>query len=154
MADDFGVEIRGVEEVCEELANAPKKLIPRALLAGLTAGGNVLEEAVRARTPQGKPTSEGEVSLVPLAADLDTNVTLDSEFRGGVAEVGFSDMKASWVEYGHRQIGHKPAKKDQGTVAPHPFMRPAAEVVAEAAVDAFEEAVMDVLETGGLADAA
>lgn len=151
---DIQVTITGLEECCENLANAPKEAIPNALLAGLTAGAKVIETAVAARTPSGTISSEGETSLITLREDLDTNVTLDSEFRGGVAEIGFSEPKAGWVEWGHHMLGHKPTKKDLGTVQPHPFMRPAADVAEEPAVEAFVEAVNGELERVGLLDAA
>jgi HK97 gp10 family phage protein len=140
------IEITGIEACCEALKRAPRAAMPAALLKGLTAGGKVIQDAIAVRTP---------IDTGEMKADLKTKITLDAEFRGGVAEVGFTKQayKANFVEYGHRMIGHKPAKKDLGKVEAHPFMRPAAEVSKEAAVEAFVEAVMTELEGAGIVDA-
>jgi HK97 gp10 family phage protein len=148
MADEALIKIEGIEEVCELLQQASRAAMPRALLHGLTAGAAVIEEYVAGRTPD----KTGE-----LLADLGTTVTLDSDFQGGIAEVGFGGKQghvANFVEYGHRMVGHKPGKKELGNVEPHPFMRPAAEAAAEEAIEAFVDAVMADLGQAGIVDAA
>ena len=50
-----------------------------------------------------------------------------------------------WVEYGHAMVGHRPGKKDLGTIPPHPFMRPGFDASADAAVDAFAESLAATL---------
>ena len=130
------------------LQKAPREAMPGALLHGFTAGSRVIEEYVAGRTPEKQGL---------LLEDLGTTVTLDADFRGGEAATGFSGKQGSvarWVEYGHREVGHKPAKKEEGTVQPHPFMRPAAEMAAEPAVDAFVDAVMQDLTAAGVVDGA
>lgn len=147
MADEL-IEIEGLEETAALFRDAPKEAIPAALLHGLTAGGRVIEEFMAGRTPD----REGD-----LLADLGTTVTLDSEFRGGVAAVGFSAAQghvARFVEFGHRMVGHKPEKKELGEVEPHPFMRPSADAAAEEAIEAFDAAVMTDLRQADLLDAA
>lgn len=130
------------------LERAPKEVVPGALLSGLRAGGQVIEEHMAGRVPD----KTGD-----LLSDLGTTITLDSDFRGGIAQVGFTSAqahKAGWVEYGHRMVSHEPDKAEIGQVQPHPFMRPAADASAEEAVEAFTETVMAELEKGQILDAA
>lgn len=140
--------IEGVERVCRLLTEAPRAVRAKALIRGLTAGGAVIEEAMRPRVP----VKEGE-----LAADLGTTVELQTDLEGGTAKTGFSKKqghKAGWVEYGHEMVGHKPEKKDLGKVEPHPFMRPAAEVAEDAAAEACINGILDEFEAAGIVDAA
>lgn len=142
------IEIDGVEEVAELFRNAPKESIPSALLKALSEAGRVIEEYMAGRTPD----KTGE-----LLANLDISVTLDSDFRGGYAEIGFSGEQghvARFVEFGHRMVGHKPDKKLLGQVEPHPFMRPAADASAEEALDVFVGVMMAELQKSQLLDAA
>lgn len=129
--------------------HAPREAMPEALLKGLASGGKVVEDAIRVQLAPHNKTDE-------LLNDLDTTITLDAEFRGGVAMSGFSRDQgrvANWLEFGHREVGHKPDKKEEGMAAPEPFMRPAAELSAGAAVDAFDDAAMDELAKAGVVDA-
>lgn len=157
MPEEF-ITVDGVDELARAWRDAPQKLIPQALLEGFKAAGWVLMGAIEARTPVGgKIVNGASTTGGDLISDLDMTIQLDDDFRGGVVKVGFGKdqgYKASWVEYGHRMIGHKPGKKDLGVVQPHPFMRPAAETAAESAVEAFTEAFMAALEAGALLDAA
>jgi hypothetical protein len=151
------ITVEGVDEVCREFREAPPRLIPYALLKGLEAAGWVLQGAIESRTPVGGSIVGGRSTTGgALIADLDMNITLDQNFRGGVVKVGFGKQGyvARFVEYGHRMIGHKPRNRELGVVQPHPFMRPAADDAAEAAVAAFNEAFLAALAEGGLLDAA
>lgn len=170
------VYITGADEIAHEFANAPRQLLPTALLRAGTAGGKVLRDAIAALTP---------VDQGHLKADLDVVVTLDSEFRGIVVDVGFGDLGyiARFVEYGHKIMSHKwrrgpkgsdelsrllrskgltklAAKRERvrvsqrelGVAAPRPFIRPAASAAEEAVVDAFTETLLDELTQRGFVD--
>lgn len=141
------VEIEGLEECVAFLRTAPRAAAGSALIRGLRAGGEVIEQAIEVRTP----VREGE-----MKADLDIAITIDADVRGGIAQVGFGEQgyKANFVEYGHRMIGHKPEKKDLGAVEPHPFLRPAAAACQEAAVDAFVEGFLGEMAAAGVVDEA
>lgn len=158
LADEILIQIEGLDEVCEFLERAPRDAIPGALLHGGQAGGAVIEQAMIAQLAPHNKTGE-------LMEDLDTTVTLDGDFRGVDVAVGFShggsdvhgygmDYVARFLEFGHRMVGHAPNKKLLGQVEPKPFMRPAAEIAAEAAIDAFEDAVLSDLASKGILDAA
>ena len=158
MAEEL-IEIEGLDEICHLLESAPKEAVPKALLAGFTAWGEVMQAAIVSVTPVRQVRSGGDEEYPALIEDLAFTVTLDSTFRGGFAEVGFGKQAyvARFVEYGHRQVSHgdsKQTRKELGQVAPHPFMRPAADAVGEEALDAFVSAVYVELAAAGLADAA
>ena len=147
---EFGIKITGIEETCNLLQEAPKSVVPVALLHGLVDGGQVIEEFIA-----GSLAGELTQHTGDLLADLATTVVLDADSRGGIATSGFSGKQAHvarWDEYGHREIGHEPMLKPEGTELPHPFMRPAAEAAAEPAVAAFEYGVMEELIKGGIVD--
>lgn len=142
------IEFEGLDEVCRLLTDAPRAVRAEALIRGLSAGGAVMEEAIAVRVP---------VKAGDLKADLGTTVELRVDLEGGTAKTGFGKKqgyKAGWVEYGHRMIGHKPEKKDLGKVEPHPFMRPAAAVAEEPAVEACVDGMLQVFTAVGVVDAA
>jgi hypothetical protein len=133
------VVITGIEEVQRMLTEAPKNIVMLGYGRALNAGINVLATAIIARTP---------VKKGDLAKALVTNVVVDSQGRGGHAEVGFSGKQghvANWLEYGHVMRGHRPKRKLLGTVAPHPFMRRAADTAGDAAVEAFADSLAATL---------
>lgn len=147
MSDEASIEFDGIEEACYSIRDAPKAAIPPALVHCLTDGGAVVQSAIASRTPD----KTGE-----LLADLDTVVTLDEDQMGGEAETGFSEAQgrvARWLELGHREIGHRPLEKDEGRVAPHPFIRPAAEAAEEEAIETLMNVLMDDLSNAGIVDA-
>jgi len=132
---DFRIEIKGIEETCEGLSELPKRLVKHAFAKALAAASVPMVKALEARTP--KHTGD-------LAEHLMTDIQVDAEGRGGRVDIGYGKegYKARLVEFGHRMVGHKPAKKDLGkAVQPHPFMRPAAAESAEASVEAFDESI-------------
>lgn len=151
MANEM-VTVTGLEEVQALLQNAPKVVVATGYLRGLQAGAEVIQQELYIRTPE---CDEGERNDDDphLNESMVVDIALDSNFRGGVAEVGFGKMgwKANLVEYGHQMVGHKPAKKVLGTVAAHPFMRPAAAAAADRAIEAFANELESVLR-GALTD--
>lgn len=150
---DFEIKITGIDEVCraldEEVSTVKRKLLGEALQAGVQP----IKEAVYARTPvSAHPPSESSTEITVLQHLKDSIISaVEVTDKGGVASVGFGDMGqvANWVEYGHKLIGHaedtgklrkgKPvySHKELGTVEPHPFIRPATETAANAAVEEF-----------------
>jgi HK97 gp10 family phage protein len=112
--------------------------VRRGFTRALTAAAVPVFEAIDARCP---------VDTGEMKGQLKTVIEIDEQARGGTASLGYgtgiNGHKSNWVEYGHRLAGHKPKLKDMGAVQPHPFMRPAAAESAEAAIDAFAEALRD-----------
>lgn len=137
------ITVTGLAEVQEMLATAPKEIVARGYLRALQAGADVIADEVEVRTPIKAEDTGGMLDKGVLRESLMIQVTLDSQFRGGVAEVGFgkNGVVANWVEYGHRMVGHAPGKKEKGVVPPHPFMRPAADASADRAIEAFANSI-------------
>lgn len=129
------------------LEHAPKNVVARGFLKALKAAARPIEQALDARVP---------VAQGHLKAARVTEITLDSRFRGGTVEIGYGKQGhvANFLEYGHRMVGHKPFKKHEGEVKPHPFMRPAAAAAAEAAITAFADTLADEVKGGILENVA
>lgn len=136
---DAVVTITGLEDVQRMLAEAPRDVVARGYLKALQAGANVIADEVEIHTPVKAEDTGGLLDKGVLRESLMIAIELDAQFRGGIAKVGFgkNGHVALWVEYGHNMVGHKPGKKPSGVVPAHPFMRPAADTKANAAIDAF-----------------
>jgi len=142
MPEEFEINVTGIEDVCKELEQMPTRLVKNAFARALAAASVPVAQSVLARTP---------VQTGALKQHLLTDIAVSAEGKGGTAKVGFGKFGhiARFVEYGHREIGHKPDKKELGTVSPKPFMRPAVETSAEASIEAFAESIRDSV-NGGL----
>lgn len=150
--------ITGVEEVQQMLRDAPRNVVARAFLKGFEAAAEPIEAELEIRTPVREATLWNDESFSEfrqqtggdLKAALMHETTLDASFRGGSLEVGFGKQGhvALWVEMGHRMVGHKPGKKLLGNVPAHPFMTPAADASADAAIDAFANVLVATLREG------
>jgi hypothetical protein len=141
-----GVEITGIEETMEMLKSAPRTVVASGFVRALSAAANVMADEIERRCPEKTEDVGGILDKGELRDSIVVAVELDSQLRGGVGYAGFStsngaDFVAQLLEYGHRLIGHKPGKKPLGFVAPTPFIRPAFEFSAEAAVDAFSDSL-------------
>lgn len=146
------VRITGLEDVERRLKNAPKQLVAHAFTKALDRAIGVVEAEVHARTPEGPDQGE-------LKSNIVTAIEIDSNYQGGAAVCGFSsrrsartgkpmDAIASWVEFGHVQVGHgskKSSRRAIGHVPAHPFMRPAAAAAAERAIQVFTDSLLDSL---------
>lgn len=128
-----------------------KRLLLRQtiLVKAGTDAGTVISNALAAFTPERDEGDRNEENP-HLVDSIVIETEVDAEGRGVVVHVGFGNMGyvANFVEYGHRMVGHKPDKKQLGMVQPKPFMRPAAAVAAEAAIDAFLTAIKGVIDDG------
>lgn len=144
---DIDFEVEGADETAEMLEKAPKLVVARGFLKAAKAAVNVVEQALKPRIPK----EHGD-----LEKALTHEITLDSQFRGVTADIGFGKEGhvANWNEYGHRMVGHKPKKKQVGEVQAKPFMRPAMASSAETAIDVFADTLRKELEGGLLEKAA
>ena len=149
------IKVTGITEVQKMLAEAPKSVVARGFLKALDAGAKVFEQELEIRTPVlvsalMTVAEKGKHHPGDLRRALMSLVTLDSQFRGGEAAVGYGKQGfiANFVEYGHRMVTHKPGKKHIGQVPAHPFMRPTFDAKADAALDAFAESLIGTLKEG------
>ena len=122
--------VTGLPGVLEKLRAAGPKLAAKAMRKGLRAGGKVLREAVAERTP---------VKTGLLRENIKLRVSVSEKKMRGRASVGFGKQGyiARFVELGHRQVSHKPEKKEIGHVPAHPFMRPAFDSSVKKATEVF-----------------
>jgi hypothetical protein len=116
----------------------PHTIVVQAFLQALSAGGAVILAEVAARTPE-RDEGERNEDQIHLIEALTYETELDTNGQGGRVRIGFGreGRRAMWVEYGHRLMSHNPDEKEIGTVPAHPFMRPAADAAADAAIEAF-----------------
>jgi len=155
MASGPTVSIEGIEEAVAMLERAPKAIVANAYLKALQAGSNVIRDALEARTPYDPLATANRVhgGRGALRENVKTDIQLDSQFRGGSADIGFGSLGhiALWVEYGHWMVGHskiKGRRKQLGEVAPQPFMRPATDAAAEPSIDAFADSLRKSMQAG------
>ena len=143
MAEEFSVNISGIEEVCALLADAPKDLVRRTFTKALTAACVPVIQTLNSTTPE----LTGD-----MIDHLVTDIAVRTDGTGATAQIGYGSegWKARLVEYGHRMVGHRPGLKLLGHVVAHPFMRPAVASSAEAAVEEFAESVQNSLGNGSL----
>jgi HK97 gp10 family phage protein len=142
------IKITGLADVQRRLKEMPSLVVAKAFHAALDRAAGVMAAEVEIRAPL------GEEGLLPES--IITPVEVDVQKRGGQAAVGFSsaqdprtgvpeDVKAAWVEYGHRQVTHRPGHEQVGYVLPHPFMRPAFDSSANKAIEVFAQALAENL---------
>jgi HK97 gp10 family phage protein len=139
MDDGISVEIEGLEDALKQLDELPLVVVKRTFREALDAACVPVLEALLAEPI---PFLTGD-----LRAHVMFAIKIDPDGHGGTAYIGFGDAgwKARLVEYGHRMVGHKPDLKELGFVRSHPFMRPAAEVSWEAAVEAFGARLIEMV---------
>jgi HK97 gp10 family phage protein len=102
-------------------------LARRALREALEAGGEVLAQAIRERTP---------VETGLLRESVEMTVELNPSGNAGEATIGFGpdqDRIAAWVEFGHREVSKE--QIEVGLVPAHPFVRPAFDEYSSQAAD-------------------
>jgi HK97 gp10 family phage protein len=135
------INVTGLEAACGALDSLPDDIAKKALRKALDASMVPVLETMGPNIP---------VETSDLKAHLKATVRINSNTKSGTATIGFGQAgwKARLVEYGHREIGHEPNKTDLGkTVPAHPFMRPALEQAADAAVQAFADSILESFET-------
>lgn len=134
------VTMTGLGDVQKLLRESPKHIVVVGYAKALNAGAVVIEQTLQVMTPESGIDRENRL---PLAESIVIEVEVDTEGKGGVAEVGFgaNGYIANMVEYGHRMVTHAPGKKQVGDVPAHPFIRPAFDQSAEAAIAAFAASI-------------
>lgn len=142
MAEEFGINVVGIEETCAALTRLPARVVKHAYAKALAAAAVPVVRELLPRVPQltGK-----------LAASQVTVINVDAQGKGGIAQIGFGKQGyvARLIEYGHRIIGHRPRKVNTGkTVPAKPFMRPAAQAAATESVEAFRDSLLESIAQG------
>ena len=158
----MGITVRGIPELQRNLLAFPKLLMMECIAVALRRAADVFVAVVRARCPMGKGEFDAESGefadgFAHLVEAVEAKVIIDPRGHGR-ARIGFGKLgyRALFVEFGHRMVGHR----NQGRVADlrslgkdvpaHPFMRPAFEAGAEAALEAFTQAVEEYMSSGSV----
>ena len=142
---DSPITIDGLDQVRRLLGGVPTRILHNAIERALDAAAVPVAQELTSRTPE--VTGDLKNHLV-------TVVAVNEDAKEGTAQVGFGSEGyiARLVELGHRDVGHKPDKKELalGMVSPHPFMRPAADAAKEAAIQAFADSLTESISEGTL----
>lgn len=142
----MGITVRGIPEVQRNLESFPRLLVLNCFQVALSRAIAVIEEEVRTRTPESDYSTSSE-EYGHLLDNLMSEVTIDTQGRGGFARVSFGKKSyvALFIEYGHRMVTH--GGKDTGKfVQANPFMRQAFEAAADKAFDVFAETVREYMD--------
>lgn len=145
------IQITGLEQVQRLLKEVPHEVALIGFAKALDRAGGVIQAAVIE-----KAAALPEWSDTPLSEHTVTDIEINAGLGVGVNEIGFDqsqdertgtpqDLKAYWVEFGHKMKGHKPDKKYIKDIPPKPFMRPAFDESAERAIAVFAETLVDAL---------
>lgn len=131
-------------DVSAMLLALPDRIVRKALFKAHRAASKVIEERLLERTPR----SDHDGDLPHLSDSIVTSIQVNADERTGESRTGFgvAGHKAFFVEYGHRLVGHRPLKKEEGTVEPNPFMAGAASAASEDAIQAFADSISQSLE--------
>lgn len=138
--DEFTCDISGLNELDAKVAGIIDKLKRQQLRNAVAAGAFVFRDAIEDFAPERVADGHGGNALPPGALKADIHVVLENhrDDRGVTGHAGpgvNTGYVANWLENGHRIVTHK--GKAVGTATPHPFLRPAADSAAQAALDAF-----------------
>lgn len=135
------ITVTGDREVALMLREGPKMLVANGFLKALSAGGNVIADALEVNTPVKAEDTGGVLDRGVLRESVMIQVELDSQFRGGSAHIGFgkNGYVANWLEFGHVLKSHK--GKVLGFVPPNPFMRRTLNNCGDQAIQAFADSI-------------
>jgi HK97 gp10 family phage protein len=152
----FSVHVQGLRELDAKLAELGADASKRIVQKSLRAAGSVILEAVTDAAPERPELPSGTALPVgALAADIGMRLGRDEDgLPAAIVSPGrLTRHVARWVEYGHRlvrggrnRIGRGGPGKVVGNVPAHPFIRPAFESSAEAAVATFVTTVQEQIE--------
>jgi HK97 gp10 family phage protein len=120
------VKIEGLEQLSQRMKDFPDKLVTKGVRASLTAGGEVLRQAISDGAPRSMDVTHGHEPGF-LADHIAAKVSVSTRQDKGSVKVGPVKM-AFWglfAEFGTR------------TQAAKPFIRPAFESQKQNALDAF-----------------
>jgi len=152
----FTYHIRGLRELDAKMAELGGAASKRIARKGLRAAGAVFLGAITDAAPERPELPSGTaLPIGALAADIGMRLGRD---EAGLPAAIVSPGKATrhvanWVEYGHRLVRGGRNRKGRGgpgrvvgNVPAHPFIRPAFEASADAAVDTFVTTVQEQIE--------
>ena len=102
------ITVVGLEDVQRMLAEAPKIVVANGFLKALSAGANVFADELETSTPEKAEDTGGLLDKGVLRESITIEVELDSQSRGGSADISFgkNGFVAKWVGL-DTELGHK-----------------------------------------------
>lgn len=150
----FDMRVEGLTESVAMLEQLPKTMVLAGFAAGLKAASEVFCAELDLNIPvRSMETPGGDLQPHELRSRLTYRITLDTNYRGGVAEIGFgpAGYVANFIEYGHWMVSHDKQNVLAGPNTPggfvpaNPFMRRSFDAGKERAIDAFVGAVQNTV---------
>lgn len=164
------VHIKGLSELERALEQLPAKLARNVVRGGLRAGAVILRDAAKSLVPVAKPSPENVLHHGGYAGALRDSIRVSTRIEGtkvtakvsvgGTKKSGADTYYALWVEMGTRPHvitplnggalmigGRAVAHVMHPGARPHPFMRPAMDSQAAAAVLAVANYIKETLAT-------
>ena len=144
MGDEL--RIRGILETQEMIRAVPAD-ISKALPGALIAASAVIERELLTNIPHAAKGHDPRSPFPPLDQSITTDILVNEQRGLGVSSTGFgaAGPVALYLEYGHRIVSHRGIDSGKRTVR-EPFMRSSTDKAADAAIDAFAEAIAAALE--------
>jgi HK97 gp10 family phage protein len=167
------VQIKGLADLNKVLKTLPEKLERNVLRAAIREGAAVIMREAKANVPIATPNLENQTQYGGYAGALRDSIRVSTRLRngkvtasviaGGKTKRGANVYYARWVEYGTAAHTILPAKVkslffggkafesvEHPGASPRPFMRPAMDTRATAALQAFADGVKKRLTKQGL----
>ena len=150
----------GVDSLLEKLAEVSGPVAEEAMRIGVKAGARVIADGMREAAPVLDERTAKSTALESGALRADIHVYAGKPEGTLLADLIGPGKKtqhvALWVEYGHRMVKGGYSRVDAigrsrgpghefGSVRPHPFLRPAFEASARAALEACADAALGAL---------
>jgi HK97 gp10 family phage protein len=159
----MGFELTGMKALTDKMESIREQVRTDGVRKAVRAGANIIKDAMVERTPVLIEKQAGSDSLEPGEVKANIRVRMTMEDGDPVALVGPKGKggaiakTAHLVEYGHRMVTGGKSKMDMAgnfigggkvhevDVPAHPFLRPAFETSAAAAMEAIEAELGEAL---------
>jgi len=141
------IKLHGLDELRRKLEKIPADIERKAMRKGARAAGLVIQEEAKARAPRRTGKLQKNINLV-VRKRRDGRIS-------ALVGLGSDAFYGKFLERGHRHIGRgkgRRAKLRRGTIQgkripAKPFMEPAFDAKAEAALAEFERAVIEYVDS-------
>jgi HK97 gp10 family phage protein len=166
MPDQITVQIQGLAELQQKLAELSTTTADRCIRKALQAGAVIEQAAIRERAPVRVDDPSG-TALPPGALANDIVIKMKRSDQGNLAAIvgpdKFTAHVARWAEYGHRLVRggrsrlntltgkSRGSGKQVGSVRAYPFIRPAFEESREAVTAAITTTLAEEITKAGKA---
>jgi len=138
---EIRADVKGIEEVKRVFQALPTEIARKALRGALMDGADVIRRQAQAMAPKARGGAAYWATKGRAPGRLKASIVRRARARprqgDATVSIGATRNAFYWhmVEFGHRLVrGRRGAKRQVGTVAPRPFLRPAFAQAGPAAV--------------------